>query len=116
MQVMAEVMGSEAALVRVQLVSGTHAIATALFACLRPGDTLLAVAGRWALTSRHLRWRIATATRVLRCSPRLQYESLVSSLLFLRSPVWKPMPVRSKLNLAETTGAAREGGQDEPTG
>lgn len=45
-QVMAEVMGAEEALVRCQLVSGTHAIATALFACLRPGDRLLAVAGR----------------------------------------------------------------------
>ncbi len=47
-QVMAEVMGAEAALVRCQLVSGTHAISTALFACLRPGDRLLAVAGRCA--------------------------------------------------------------------
>ena len=47
-QVMAEVMGAEAALVRVQLVSGTHAIATALAAVLRPGDELLAVAGRRA--------------------------------------------------------------------
>ena len=47
-QVIAEVMGAEAALVRCQLVSGTHAISTALFACLRPGDRLLAVAGRWA--------------------------------------------------------------------
>lgn len=45
---MAETMGAEAALVRVQLVSGTHAIATALYTCLRPGDRLLAVAGRWA--------------------------------------------------------------------
>lgn len=43
---MAEVMGAEAALVRTQLVSGTHAIATALFAVLRPGDELLAVAGK----------------------------------------------------------------------
>jgi len=39
-------MGAEAALVRLQLVSGTHAIATALAAVLRPGDELLAVAGR----------------------------------------------------------------------
>lgn len=46
LQVMAEVMGAEAALVRCQLVSGTHAIATALFACLRPGNRLLVVAGR----------------------------------------------------------------------
>ena len=41
-------MGAEAALVRCQLVSGTHAISTALFACLRPGDRLVAVAGRHA--------------------------------------------------------------------
>lgn len=47
-QVMAEVMGAEAALVRIQLVSGTHAISTALFSVLRPGDELLAVAGRCA--------------------------------------------------------------------
>ena len=45
-QVMARVMGAEAAIVRSQFVSGTHAIATALFSVLRPGDTILAVAGR----------------------------------------------------------------------
>ena len=44
-------MGAEAALVRIQLVSGTHAIATALAAVLRPGDELLAVAGRHARAS-----------------------------------------------------------------
>lgn len=43
--VMAEVMDAEAAAVRIQFVSGTHAIASALYACLRPGDELLAVAG-----------------------------------------------------------------------
>ena len=43
--VVAEVMGAEAAAVRIQYVSGTHAIASALFGCLRPGDELLAVAG-----------------------------------------------------------------------
>ena len=43
---MAEIMGAEAALMRTQFVSGTHAIATALFAVLRPGDELLAVAGK----------------------------------------------------------------------
>ena len=43
--VMADVMGAEAAAVRIQFVSGTHAIAAGLFACLRPGDELLAVAG-----------------------------------------------------------------------
>ncbi|MBD1910646.1 MULTISPECIES: methionine gamma-lyase family protein [unclassified Leptolyngbya] len=44
-QVFAEVMGAEAAAVRVQFVSGTHAITCALFGVLRPGDELLAVAG-----------------------------------------------------------------------
>jgi cystathionine beta-lyase family protein involved in aluminum resistance len=44
-RVFAEVMGAEAAAVRVQFVSGTHAIACALFGTLRPGDEMLAVAG-----------------------------------------------------------------------
>jgi cystathionine beta-lyase family protein involved in aluminum resistance len=44
-QVFAQVMGAEAAAVRVQFVSGTHAIACALFGILRPGDEMLAVAG-----------------------------------------------------------------------
>jgi cystathionine beta-lyase family protein involved in aluminum resistance len=44
-RVFAQVMGAEAAAVRVQFVSGTHAIACALFGILRPGDELLAVAG-----------------------------------------------------------------------
>lgn len=43
--VFAEVMQAEAAAVRVQFVSGTHAIACALFGVLRPGDEMLAVAG-----------------------------------------------------------------------
>ncbi|KAK9830077.1 hypothetical protein WJX72_009629 [[Myrmecia] bisecta] len=45
-EVMAEVMGAEAAIVRIQFVSGTHAIASALYAALRPGEELLAVVGR----------------------------------------------------------------------
>lgn len=44
-KVFAEVMGAQAAAVRVQFVSGTHAIACALFGVLRPGDEMLAVAG-----------------------------------------------------------------------
>lgn len=44
-QIFADVMGAEAAAVRVQFVSGTHAITCALFGVLRPGDELLAVAG-----------------------------------------------------------------------
>ncbi|MBO0347924.1 methionine gamma-lyase family protein [Phormidium pseudopriestleyi FRX01] len=44
-QIFASVMGAQAATVRVQFVSGTHAIACALFGVLRPGDEMLAVAG-----------------------------------------------------------------------
>ena len=44
-KVFAEIMGAEAAVVRVQFVSGTHAIACALYGVLRPGDEMLAVAG-----------------------------------------------------------------------
>ncbi|MEB3196598.1 MAG: methionine gamma-lyase family protein [Candidatus Sericytochromatia bacterium] len=44
-QVFATVFGCEAALVRGQFASGTHAIATALFGVLRPGDELLYVTG-----------------------------------------------------------------------
>ncbi|XP_071907435.1 uncharacterized protein [Coffea arabica] len=44
-QVFAEIFGAESAIVRAQFFSGTHAITCALFAFLRPGDELLAVAG-----------------------------------------------------------------------
>jgi cystathionine beta-lyase family protein involved in aluminum resistance len=44
-KVFAEVMGADAAAVRVQFVSGTHAIACCLFGVLRPGDEMLAVVG-----------------------------------------------------------------------
>src|SRR4028118_1575001 len=44
-RVFADVLGAEAAIVRVQFVSGTHAIACALYGVLRPGDEILSVAG-----------------------------------------------------------------------
>ncbi|XP_030458780.1 uncharacterized protein LOC115679314 isoform X1 [Syzygium oleosum] len=44
-QAFAEIFGAESAIVRSQFFSGTHAITCALFAILRPGDELLAVAG-----------------------------------------------------------------------
>lgn len=44
-KVFAQIMEAEAAAVRVQFVSGTHAIACALFGVLRPGDEMLAVCG-----------------------------------------------------------------------
>jgi cystathionine beta-lyase family protein involved in aluminum resistance len=44
-KVFAEIMEAESAIVRIQFVSGTHAIACALFGVLRPGDEMLAVAG-----------------------------------------------------------------------
>lgn len=43
--VYAQTFGAEAALVRPQLVSGTHAISTALFGVLRPGEDLLYITG-----------------------------------------------------------------------
>ncbi|TLS37419.1 aminotransferase class I/II-fold pyridoxal phosphate-dependent enzyme [Pseudalkalibacillus caeni] len=44
-QLYADVMGTESGLVRSQIVSGTHAISTALFGVLRPGDNLLYITG-----------------------------------------------------------------------
>ena len=43
---MAHVMGTEGAMVRRSFMSGTHAIASALYATLRPGQEMVAVAGR----------------------------------------------------------------------
>lgn len=45
-EVYAEVFGGEAALVRPQIISGTHAISIALFGLLRPGDELLYITGK----------------------------------------------------------------------
>lgn len=45
-RVYAQAFGCEDALVRHTIISGTHAISTALFAVLRPGDTLVAATGK----------------------------------------------------------------------
>ena len=45
-RVFARVLGADAAAVRLQFVSGTHAIAASLFGVLRPGDRLLSITGR----------------------------------------------------------------------
>ena len=45
-RVFARVLGAEAAAVRLQFVSGTHAIASALFGVLRPGERMLSITGR----------------------------------------------------------------------
>lgn len=42
----AKIFGAERALVRTQFVSGTHALATALFGILRPGDELVSLTGK----------------------------------------------------------------------
>lgn len=44
-KVFASVLGSEDALVRSQFISGTHALTVALFAYLRPGDSMLSISG-----------------------------------------------------------------------
>jgi len=41
-----EIFKAEDSLVRTQFISGTHALSTALFAMLRPGDTLLSISGK----------------------------------------------------------------------
>ena len=45
-KVFAQVLGAEDALVRSQFISGTHALTIALFAFLRPGDTMLSINGK----------------------------------------------------------------------
>ena len=45
-RVYAEVFGAEAAIVRPQIISGTHAITLSLFGVLRPGDELLYITGK----------------------------------------------------------------------
>ena len=44
-KIFADYFGCESALVRCQFVSGTHALSTAFFGILRPGDTLLSISG-----------------------------------------------------------------------
>lgn len=45
-RVYANIFKAESSLVRSQFISGTHAIATCLFALLRPGDTMLSISGK----------------------------------------------------------------------
>ena len=45
-QIWADVMGTEAAIVRHNIVSGTHALTIGLFGILRPGDIMYSVAGK----------------------------------------------------------------------
>ena len=45
-KVFAEILGAEDSLVRTQFISGTHALTVALFAFLRPGDTMLSINGK----------------------------------------------------------------------
>ena len=44
-RIYAEIFGTEAALVRIGFVNGTHALTAAMFALVKPGDTILAVTG-----------------------------------------------------------------------
>lgn len=44
-KVYADIFGSEAALVRNQFISGSHALSVAFFACLRPNDNMLSITG-----------------------------------------------------------------------
>lgn len=44
-KIYAEIFGTESALVRISFVNGTHALTSAMFALVKPGDTILAVTG-----------------------------------------------------------------------
>ena len=44
-EIYTKIFGTEDALVRAQLISGTHALAVTLFGLLRPGDTMLSITG-----------------------------------------------------------------------
>ena len=44
-EIYAKIFNTEDALVRSQLISGTHALAVTLFGLLRPGDTMLSITG-----------------------------------------------------------------------
>ena len=44
-KIYAQIFGTEAALVRIGFVNGTHALSAAMFALAKPGDTILAVTG-----------------------------------------------------------------------
>jgi len=52
--IIADIMGTEAAIIRHQFVSGTHAIASALFGILRPGDHFISVTGMPYDTLQHV--------------------------------------------------------------
>jgi len=45
-QIYTDIFKSEDSLVRSQFISGTHALTTALFACLRPNDIMLSITGK----------------------------------------------------------------------
>ena len=44
--IFSNILGGEDSLVRSQIISGTHAISTALFGILRPNDTILSISGK----------------------------------------------------------------------
>ena len=44
-KIYAQLFGTEAALVRIGFVNGTHALSAAMFALVKPGDTILAATG-----------------------------------------------------------------------
>jgi len=70
---LARVFGAERALARLSIVSGTHAIVTALAACVAPGGTLLSASGRPYDT---LRNAICDAEHALTATQNLRYREV----------------------------------------
>ena len=85
-KIFADVLDAEKAAVRVQLVSGTHAIASSLFGVLRPGDNLLSITGRPYESLEEVTAIIVVTTEVyvdsekVRCFPfSLEQQKLVNA-------------------------------------
>ena len=54
-EIYAEIMKTEDALVRAQLISGTHALAVTLFGILRPGDTMLSISKKMYQSEKYVK-------------------------------------------------------------
>jgi cystathionine beta-lyase family protein involved in aluminum resistance len=119
LQVVAEVMGCEACMARVSLAGAPHALSCALFACLRPGDTLLLATGAPAGASAPLfaggpsslqGWGIKVAAVPLTQAGTMNTEAVLSRAHALQPPAVlvqrAPRPADVAASLAAGTHSA----------
>ncbi len=126
--VYARAFGAEAALVRPQLVSGTHAIVACLMGCLRPGDHCIAVTGRpYDTLARALKgpgrsladWGISTSEIPLTPAGHLDWEAIRHRLgtrprmvLLQRSRGYSFRPALTVAQIAEVVQLVRRHSPD----